>query len=39
MTAPVGDVLVLFGITGDLSRKMILPRCTDWPSDVSSRRR
>ena len=25
MTAPVGDVLVLFGITGDLSRKMILP--------------
>ncbi|MCE0766446.1 glucose-6-phosphate dehydrogenase [Pseudonocardia kujensis] len=25
MTAPAGDVLVLFGITGDLAKKMIIP--------------
>src|SRR6185312_7133981 len=25
VTGPAGDALVLFGITGDLSRKMILP--------------
>ena len=25
MTGPAGDILVLFGITGDLARKMILP--------------
>ncbi|GAB3940400.1 hypothetical protein GCM10027614_24000 [Micromonospora vulcania] len=35
---PEPCALVIFGVTGDLARKKLLPRCTTWPTGAAAAR-